>query len=144
MKRMLKRPERAYSFLEILISLVIFLAGILAILNFFPVSVRAAARAEHLTVATLLAQQKAEEIRRDNDAAGLMIDGIRTRTDPTDPVVFPQDDRFTYSLSGRSLLDSADDADNPADDFFVPRVIVRYNPTYRPSAEVVYELRFDR
>lgn len=138
------RHDRAYSFLEILISLIIFLAGILAILNFFPISVKAAARAEHLTVATLLAQQKAEELRRDNDLAGSLIDSIRLRTEPTEPVVFSADDRFTYSFSGRSLLDGTDDADNPADDFFVPRVIVRYNPSFRDSADVVYELRFDQ
>ncbi len=136
--------ERGYSFLEILISLVIFLAGIIAILNFFPLTVRAAARAEHLTIAALLAQQKAEEVRRDDDAAGTMINAIRVLTAPTPPIAFPQDDRFSYSFSGRSALDGTDDTEDSRDDFFTPRVIVRYNATYRPSAEVIYELRFDR
>jgi len=138
------RLGRGYSFLEVLISLIILACGILAIINFFPVAQRAGARAELLTKAAFLAQQKAEEVRRDNDGAGALIDSIRMLASETAPMVWEQDERLAYSFSGRSALDPVDDPDDPRDDWFVPRVIVRYNPAFRPSSEVLYELRFDQ
>ncbi len=143
MNRLL-RSHLGYSFIEVLISLIIFLTGIVAILNFFPVSLKSAGRAEELTQAVFLAQQKAEEIRRDNDAASDTINAIRVLTTPSEPMVFPQDDRFTYSFCGRSVLDGVDDPNDTRDDFFVPRIIIRYNPKYNASSDVVYELRFDQ
>ncbi|MCX7011088.1 MAG: hypothetical protein NTW86_00735 [Candidatus Sumerlaeota bacterium] len=136
--------SRGYSFLEVLISIVILVSGILAVINFFPMSLKAGQRAELLTQAALLAQQKAEETRRDCDAAGALIDAIRMRATETDPIVAPDDPRLEYSFSGRSVIHPNENPGDPRDDWFVPRVIVRYNPAFRPSADVIYELRFDR
>lgn len=138
------RRRRGYTYLEVLISLVILVSGILAILNFFPTSLRASSRAELLTIASLLAQQKAEEVRRDNDAAGDFLSSIRVLQSETAAQVFPDDERLTYSFSGRSARDPVDDPGDPADDGFVPRVIVRLNPAVQRSNEVIFELRFDQ
>ncbi|OPZ03758.1 MAG: hypothetical protein BWZ10_03261 [candidate division BRC1 bacterium ADurb.BinA364] len=137
------RGRGGFTFLEVLVSLIILVSGVLAIANFFPVSLKASSRARLLSKAALLAQMKAEEIRRDADSAGATIDAIRLQADETTPQPFAEDPRMTYSFSGRSALDPVDDPDNPADDWLAPRVIVRENPAFSGKNGILFELRFD-
>jgi prepilin-type N-terminal cleavage/methylation domain-containing protein len=134
--------RRGYSLVEVLVSMVILLVGILAILNFFPQSLRANANAAIRAQAALLAQSKAEEVRRDFTAARPLIQTIRSMTVPTTPVPFVEDSRLSYSFCGVSLLAPVDNPGDPRDDYGVARVIVRYNEAFRPSQEILYELRF--
>lgn len=138
------RPDGGYTLLEVLVSLAVLMAGVLAILFLLPTTMRAGADAGFLTEAALLAQMKAEEIRRDDDAftSGTMVTAIAAMTDPTPPVPFPQNPRLSYSFSGQSLLHTTNDPADPRDDPNVARVIVRYSASYRSSQDVVYELRF--
>jgi len=131
-----------YSLVEVLVSLAILLAGLLAILNFFPQSFRANADAALRAEASLLAQAKAEEIRRDWSQTAPLITTIRSLSIATPPVVFPEDTRLAYSFSGVSLLDPVDSLGDPRDDYGVARIIILYAPTFKPSQDVVYELRF--
>jgi prepilin-type N-terminal cleavage/methylation domain-containing protein len=136
------RREVGFSLIEVLVGLAILAAGLIAIAAIFPTTLQAGRDAELITRATGLAQQKAEEIRRDNDREGRLIAEIRARTTPTDPLVFPNEPRLEYSFSGTSLLypfNAADPRSTPG----IARVIIRYAPSYRPHQEVLYELRFN-
>ncbi|HMX62675.1 MAG TPA: hypothetical protein PKD58_06380, partial [Candidatus Sumerlaeota bacterium] len=113
--------------------------------QFFPPSLRATREAALKNEAALLAQRKVEELRRDEDRLGTTVREIQLSSAPTVPVPFAEDTRLAYQYSSRSLLyDNVDLPGNPEDDFGVARIIVRYNTEFRPSAEVLYELRFDR
>jgi hypothetical protein len=133
----------AYSFLEVLISLVILFGGILGILAYFPNALKANDRAVGLSEAALLAQRKAEEIRRDADRGRLLIRQVQALTVPTAPIVFPENPALAYRFCGVSLLDPIDDPGDPRDDRGVARVIVQYAEGYRPGGRILYELRFD-
>ncbi len=135
------RGVRGFSLVEVLVSMAILLAGLLAILNFFPQSFRANANAAIRAEASLLAQTRAEEIRRDWSQTEPLLTTIRTLTAPTAPVTFPEDTRLAWSYCGVSLLEPIDTPGNPADDYGVARVIIRYAASFRPSEDVVYELR---
>ncbi|MBN1901582.1 hypothetical protein JW926_09700 [Candidatus Sumerlaeota bacterium] len=137
-------PFKAYSLLEVLVSVAILLAGVISIVNFFPMSLQAQRRAGDVSRAAFLAQLKAEEIRRDNDRFDNLINAIRALRSPSRIITFPNDNRFAYCFSGISLIDSRDDPDDPRDDYNVPRVIVMYSLEYRGKNEILYELRFDR
>lgn len=134
-------PRRGYSLVEVLVSMVILLVGILAILNFFPQSLRANANAAIRAEAALLAQAKAEELRRDFSTSNPLLQTIRSLTVPTTPVPFVEDSRLSYSYCGVSLLDPVDNPGDPRDDYGVARVIIRYNQAFRPAQEILYELR---
>jgi len=136
--------HKGYSLLEVLVSVAILLAGILSIVNFFPMSLRAQHRAADVSRAAFLAQLKAEEIRRDNDRLGNLIGAIRNLRSPTEIITFPNDNRFSYCFCGMSLIDSHDDPDDPRDDYNVPRVIIMYSREYRGKNAILYELRFDQ
>lgn len=142
-----------YSIVEVLASLAIFLFGVIAIVNFFPNVLRAQDEAALMSVAALLAQEKASEIRRD-DLAGAgafpLTASIATFQTPTPPEVFPRHPQLAYSFCGRSIEDPVDDPNDPSDDIDVPRVIVlRYrgtsppNPADPASWDVLAEYRFD-
>jgi type II secretory pathway pseudopilin PulG len=135
--------EKGVSLIEVLVGMAILLAGIISILNMFPVSMRASNDAAMLTRAAVLAQQKTEEIRRDSDNQRTLINKIRLLTAPTTPVEFPEDTRLAYSFCGLSLLDTVDDPDDPRDDVGVARIIVQYSTRFRKDGRVIYELRFD-
>ena len=135
---------QGYSLLEVLVSVAILLAGILTIVNFFPLGLKAQARAGDISTATFLAQMKAEEIRRDSDRLGRLLNSIRSLTSPTEIITFPNQSRFAYCFCGISLIDPRDDPDDPRDDHGVPRVIIMYSKEYRGENEVLYELRFDQ
>lgn len=135
--------RRGFSLLEVLVALAVLTAGVLAIAAVFPKTLQAGNESLILTQAAALAQMKAEEIRRDNDRGGQLVDSIKNLPNPTDPVQFPREPRLTYSFSNRSLLYTADPSD-PRAAAGVPRVIIRYAAEYRKSQDVVYELRFDQ
>ncbi len=133
-----------YSLLEVIIAMAVLLAGVVGVMQLFPPTLDAANRASLTSKAALLAQQKAEEIRRDRDQQASIITEIENLTAPTTLTPFPNDDRLAYQYHSRSVLDPVDDPGDPRDDFGVARVIVRYNPAFRPSDEVLFEMRFDR
>lgn len=135
------RVVRGFSLLEVLVAIAILLAGMATLVASFPVLVQSGRDTEMLTRAAALAQLKAEEIRRDDSHDKRLVTAIQQLDEPTEPIVFPQDSRLTYSFSGVSLLyrEEGDPRGNPG----VARVIVRYAPDYRPGQEVVYELRFN-
>ena len=130
-----------FSLLEVLISLVILLIGIVAILIYFPNALRANNRAVSLSEAALLAQRKAEEIRRDD--GGTLIGAIENLTTPTAPVLFPQNPNLVYRFASVSLIDPVDDPGDPRDDHGVARIIIQYAEAFRPDGRILYELRFD-
>jgi type II secretory pathway pseudopilin PulG len=144
----------AYSLIEVLAALAIFLFGIVSILNFFPNVLRAQNEANLVTAGSLLAQEKIMEIRRDNFSSptGLeLIETIRMRTIPTEPQRSPRDERLAYCFSGRSVQDPVDDSDDPRDDFDVARVIIlKIDESNIPTTsniqdwQVLAEIRFDR
>jgi prepilin-type N-terminal cleavage/methylation domain-containing protein len=136
--------HKGYSLIEVLVSVAILLTGILSIVNLFPMSLRAQHRAADVSRAAFLAQLKAEEIRRDNDRSGNLMNAIRSLTSPTEILTFPCDTRFSYCFCGVSLIDPRDDPDDPRDDYNIPRVIVMYSKEYRGKNEILYELRFDQ
>jgi len=135
--------DQGYSFLEVLVSLLILLAGILAIIGYFPNVLKANDRAVVLSEAALLAQRKAEEIRRDGDSGQQLINEIKNLTVPTAPIVFPSNPTLAYRFCGVSLLDPMDDPGDPRDDPGVARVIVQYAEGYKRDVRILYELRFD-
>lgn len=129
--------------LEVIVGLGILTAGVLAIMTIFPRVLRSQADAEMLTIGASLAQMKAEEIRRDDNRNGSLLTAIRNMTTPSDPIVFPHKPRLSYSFSGRSLLyNAATDPTDPRAADGVARVIIRYAPGFRPSQDVIDELRF--
>lgn len=123
----------------------ILLIGVVAVIWFFPDLLRTKSDAAFLSEAALLAQMKAEQIRRD-DTTSTTLTQISQLTEPSAPVAFAEDSRLSYSFSGVSLLYPADDALRGTAG--VARVIVRYSDTYRkprndnPADNVLYELRF--
>lgn len=131
---------KAYSLVEAIVALTILLAGLLVAVRVFPAVLDSSSRAADLTQASLLAQQKAAEIIRDDDTSHSLARAVALRTTPTEPVLWPGDPRFTYSFSGRSLLFPETDPIRGAPN--VARVIVRYAKSYRSNEDVVYELRF--
>ncbi len=135
------RQKRGYSIIEVIVAVAIFAIGIIGILQLFPPAMRASSEASMRAAAALLAQKKAEEIRRDDDQQGSLVEAISLLEEPTDPVVYPFDDRLVYQFHSRPLL--TDDPPPPPGTPGVPHVIVRYNPEFRPSADVLFELRFD-
>ena len=142
MKTISRRIPRAFTLIEVLVALAVLTAGVLAVAAAFPYALETERDAELLTTAAALAQMKAEEIRRDNDQEGLLVEEIRNLPNPTEPVTFPREPRLAYSLSGRSIL--FNEADDPRAAAGVARVIIRYASDFRPSQDVIYELRFNQ
>ena len=135
--------KSGFTLLEVLISLAILLAGIITIINFFPLSLKANRQAELISQSALLAQLKAEEIRRDLKSNGDFLDRIKSLRTPTTPIQFPQNHNLAYCFCGISLLDPVDDPKDHSDDYGVARVIIRLDKSYDPGERVIYELRFD-
>ena len=135
---------KGWSLIEVLVSVAVLLAGVVAIAMYFPISIGAKADAGYLAKAALLAQAKAQEVRRDDDAASTQISDIKASVTPTAPLAFPDEPNLSYQFCGTSLIDPFDDPGDPRDDAGVARVIVRFSADFRPSQKVIYELRFDR
>jgi len=143
-RAMIAPRRRGFTLVEVLVALAILLAGIIAVVQLFPVSLEASNEAVLKGNATVLAEQKVEELRRDRDRQAQIIQAVRNRNTPTDPVVWPMDERLTYSYSGVSVLFDQDTPGNPADDVGVARVIVRVAPEFDPNQRVLVEMRFDQ
>ncbi len=140
------RRDKGFTILEILVSLVILLIGILALARLFPVSLRANKQGQDIIRATFLAQQKIEELRRDNDdLTNPLIDTIRDLTTPQPAInraiPFPQDPDFKYTFCGMSQIytSGVDHPNNPDDDPNVPRIIIVWD-----NAKEIFEMRFDK
>ncbi|MBX7244886.1 MAG: prepilin-type N-terminal cleavage/methylation domain-containing protein [Candidatus Sumerlaeaceae bacterium] len=140
----LRRAVRAFTLIEVLVSLAILLAGVVPIFFILPNTFRARQEAEFLTKAAMLAQWKAEEIRRDDDTSGTLLGIIQSRTTPTTPMPFTAESKLSYSFNGRSIL-YADLPPSPLNDAGVARIIISLtrvgNPQPSPR-DVIYELRF--
>lgn len=139
----IKNQNRGVTLLEAIVALSILLVGIVMILMLFPRFLVSARDAELESKAVMLAQMKAEEIRRDDDTSGTLVNAIRNLTAPTAPVEFPQEPDLAYQFSGTSILY---EGQTPSGDPGVARVIIRYAPSFRqstsPSKDVLFELRF--
>lgn len=141
----LSSARRGLTLVEVVVALAIFLFGVVALLNFFPLKVRTGADASILTEAVFLAQQKAQEVRRDNAPDSLFFVWMRGLTDPAPAggIPFPQNPDLRYAFCGRSVLDPFDSPGVPEDDFSVPRIIILSPTQARSPSGVVYELRFE-
>jgi prepilin-type N-terminal cleavage/methylation domain-containing protein len=136
--------RRGFTLIEVLVALALLLAGIVALVQLFPVSLKANADAVLRGNAALLAQQKVEELRRDHDRQARIIEEIRNSGGITPPVPWSVDPRLAYSFTGVPQRATSDVPGNPSDDFGVARVVVRLAPAYDPKQTILYELRFDR
>jgi len=132
-----------FTLLEAIVSLSILLVGIVLIIVLFPRFLISARDAELETKAVMLAQMKAEEIRRDDDTSSTLVNAIRNLNTPTAPMEFTQEPDLAYQFSGTTLLYGGE---TPEGDPGVARVIVRYSPNFRqssnPNKDILYELRF--
>ena len=132
-----------FTILEAIVSLSILLVGIVLILILFPGFLVSAREAELQTKAVMLAQMKAEEIRRDDDTSNTLVNAIRALPAPTIPLAFTQEPDLAYQFAGNTILYGGV---TPEGDPGVARVIIRYAPDFRvssnPNKDVLYELRF--
>lgn len=140
--------RRGFTLLEVLVAVVVLLVGVIPIILLMPDMLRARNESELLTRAALLAQRKAEEIRRDDSPTVTLISSIQARTLATipAPVVYPDEPRLSYTVCGETLLYRDMPTGQPVADPGVARVIVLKTPE-NPSADpltwnVLYELRF--
>jgi Tfp pilus assembly protein PilV len=142
MMKNIKRPTcrrgSGYTLMEVLVSMTILLAGILAIAGFFPRALDNNTRAADLSIAAFIAQSKAELIRLSNESnqTPSSIDYIAGLSTMTEPVVYGLDERFSYRFSGETFLY----ANDPTVTTGVARVIIVY--TDDPDTPI-YELTFD-
>jgi type II secretory pathway pseudopilin PulG len=138
------RSRAGISLIEVLVAMAILLAGLTTLVASFPLMLQGSRDAELLTIGAALAQQKAEEIRRDDSTNRRLVTTIQNRATPTDPIVFPQEPRLAYSFSGQTILyATVTDPSDPRTFSGVARVLIRYAPSYRPTQDVLYELRFN-
>jgi prepilin-type N-terminal cleavage/methylation domain-containing protein len=136
--------QRGFTLLEVIVAVLVLAVGISVIVAIFPTSLRAARDAEELTRATLLAQRKAEEIRRDDDQSQTLIRSIAALAQPTVPLLFPEDPTLAYAFTGQTILYAGETG--PEADPNIPRVLVmraletQFTPP--PPRSILLELRF--
>lgn len=135
------RFHKAFTLIEVLVSMAILLGGVIMIIWLFPKNLEASNEAELLSSAALLAKMKANEILRDDDTTRSLVTAIRQMDMPSDPIEFPMEPRLAYSFCGETQLyvNSGDATQTQSD---VARVIVRYSAGFRQSNEIIYEYRF--
>lgn len=137
------RRRQGFSLVEVTVAIAILMIGIVGIVKLFPPSLKTSSEAAVRGRAVLLAQAKLAELRRDNDKNNSFTQAVLGLATPTTPVPFAADDRLAYQYSPTSEIAPDGDPNDPAFDPGVARIIIRYNSAYRPSGDVVYELRFD-
>lgn len=144
--------RRGFTLLEALIGMAILLAGIVSIMAYLPKMLEADEAAELRTIGAGLALMKLEEIRRDNDANGRLLNAIKSLPGPTAPTTFPFEPRLAYRFSSTTVLyqhfdnvgNLIDEPTDPRDDPGVARVIIQISPQFRPGKEYILdEYRFD-
>ncbi len=137
-----RQRNKGFSLVEALIALAILLAGVIALVRFFPMLFESSSRVVLETRAAMLAQSKAQELLRDDDTSFTLARTIANLSTPTAPMPFPEEPALSYCFSGKSLIYPESDPVNGAPQ--VARVVVRYSASYRPSQDVIYELQFFR
>jgi Tfp pilus assembly protein PilV len=90
-KQSFTKSELGFTLAEVLASLAILLIGILALLSLFPQGMKAAKVAEDKTVAAFLAQQKAEDIKRQ--------EFLWSAGTTAGPIPFPLEPNFRWQAS---------------------------------------------
>lgn len=134
--------RRGLSILEVLVALGILTAGMLSIMAIYPYTLKAQRDSELLSEAAVLAQMKAEEIRRDDTNTGAMVAAIKNLATPSDPIPFPNEPRLTYSYCGDTVMYKDLDPLDYRAASGVARVVIRYAKSFRDSQDAIYELRF--
>lgn len=79
-----------FSLTEVLIALTVFTIGILSLVLLFPHGMTAANQTANLSIATLLAQQKIEDVKRD--------DSTWSAGTTKGPIVFPLEPKFKWTV----------------------------------------------
>ncbi|MCX7918691.1 MAG: hypothetical protein N3A72_03580 [bacterium] len=83
--------EFGYSLTEVLIALTVFTVGLLSLVLLFPHGITAANQTTCLSIATLLAQQKIEDVKRD--------DAVWPVGTNKGPLPFPLEPKFKWSIT---------------------------------------------
>ena len=102
MKILFRKQSQGFTLVEILASLAILLIGLVGVMTLFPQGIKSARITQELTIATLLAQQKAEDLKRQQD--------LYTTTTTYGPFSFPVEPGYQWKASilkrsGTSLRD---------------------------------------
>ena len=84
------KKVRGFTLLEVVIALAIFAVGLVGLLSLFPVSFQVSKRASDLTEATIYAQEKIEDLKRQG------YDNITVGSQTNQPISGTT--RFTYDL----------------------------------------------
>ncbi|MDD4279537.1 MAG: prepilin-type N-terminal cleavage/methylation domain-containing protein [Candidatus Sumerlaeales bacterium] len=155
----LRSKSAAFTLLEIMISLTIFMIAMIPISWTLMRLTKDSTETVLHTRAVFLAQEKAEEILRDDTVAAPSTTGragaasrqtsdwemtkaIRQLSTPTDPKVCPSNPQLYYCYNGSSILY---DSSTPEGANNIARVIILRNyvePSQITGKDVIYELRF--
>ena len=81
---------RGFSLTEVLIALTVFTIGLLSLVLLFPHGMAAANQTTSLSIATLLAQQKMEDVKRD--------DTVWSAGTNKGPIPFPLEPKFKWTI----------------------------------------------
>jgi prepilin-type N-terminal cleavage/methylation domain-containing protein len=90
-KNNMHSAEQGFSLTEVLIALTVFTIGLLSLVLLFPHGMTAANQTTSLSIAPLLAQQKMEDVKRDDT---LWLAGTNKG-----PIVFPLEPKFKWSVN---------------------------------------------
>lgn len=137
------RRRGAFSLLELLIALAIMMIAFIPIAGMLSKMLTNTYDNERHTKSVFLAQQKADEIRRDDNLLGNMVSAIKALTMPTVPVVSPVENRFAYCFTGRSILyhsSTPEGADGIARVLIIDALVT--DPAAITRKDVIYEMRF--
>lgn len=143
MARMTGRRHRGggFTLLEVLVAVVVMLAGVVGIIQLFPASLQAQHEAELRTAAALLGKQKVHEIRRDADLGNSLVRVAMANGGETERIVWSEDERLAYSFSSEAVFeDPVFGGLGPGEAW----VIVRTAASFDPGEKVLFQARLDR
>ena len=95
-----KNPKRGFTILEAMIAVTILSVGILALIRVMPVGSKGSKISEQITVASMLAQAKIEELRKDSLSNWPPPDSAGNFTDQEYPDYEYKIDLFDYPYDG--------------------------------------------